>query len=171
MAHLPPPRPARPARTRQRGVYALEWAIIFPVFFMLLYACIGYGLAFLVSESLQLAAEDAARAALRYQSSRPARLQAATATAQQHLQWLPADLRPQSDGIRVQVCRLQDSTACSPSLACGVALAERCMVKVSIDVPYGAHPLLPPLPGLGVLMAFPATMRAQAGIMVDKGGL
>ena len=41
-------RSHRSASLRQRGVYALEWAIIFPVFFALLYACISYGLAFLV---------------------------------------------------------------------------------------------------------------------------
>ena len=40
-------RSHRSASLRQRGVYALEWAIIFPVFFALLYACISYGLAFL----------------------------------------------------------------------------------------------------------------------------
>ena len=59
-------RSHRSASLRQRGVYALEWAIIFPVFFALLYACISYGLAFLVRESMQAAAEDAARATLRY---------------------------------------------------------------------------------------------------------
>ena len=44
---------AAAAHSRQRGVYALEWAIIFPVFFMLLYAIISFGLAFLVRESMQ----------------------------------------------------------------------------------------------------------------------
>lgn len=53
-------------RRRQRGVYALEWAIIFPVFFMLLYGIISYGLTMLVRESMQHAAEEGARAALRY---------------------------------------------------------------------------------------------------------
>lgn len=171
MARPLPHRPRRPASHRQRGVYALEWAIIFPVFFMLLYACISYGLAFLVSQSMQLAAEDAARAALRYQSNRPARLQAAVTAAQQHLQWLPANLRPQPAAINVQVCRLQDRTVCPPGLSCGISMAERCMVKVSIEVAYRANPILPPLPGLGVVMDFPEWMRVQASIMVDKGGI
>src|SRR5256885_204676 len=86
-------RPHRSASLRQRGVYALEWAIIFPVFFALLYACISYGLAFLVRESMQAAAEDAARATLRYQTSRSARLDAARSLVQQRLDWLPADLQ------------------------------------------------------------------------------
>lgn len=171
MARPLPHRPPRPASLRQRGVYALEWALIFPVFFILLYACISYGLAFLVSQSLQLAAEDAARAALRYQNNRPARLQAAVTTAQQHLQWLPANLRPQPAAINVQVCRLQDRSLCGPALSCGVPMAERCMVRVSIAIAYAANPILPPLPGLGVVMVFPPSMTANASIMVDKGGI
>ena len=61
-------------RGRQRGVYALEWAIIFPVFFMLLYATLNFGLTFLVRESMQWSAEDGARAFLRYQPARSARM-------------------------------------------------------------------------------------------------
>ena len=161
----------RTACARQRGVYALEWALIFPVFFLLLYAIISYGLTFLVREAMQSAAEDAARAALRYQSSRSARLQAATTTAQQRLSWLPANLRPPPDRIDVQVCRLQNITLCQPTLSCGVPMAERCMVRVTIAIAYGTNPLLPALPGLGLVMAFPDWMTASASIMVDKGGL
>lgn len=165
----PPPSPCPPAGLRQRGVYALEWAIIFPVFFALLYACISYGLAFLVRESMQAAAEDAARAALRYQTSRSARLEAARTTVQQRLDWLPTELRPAAASINVRICRLQDSELCSPSLTCGVPMAERCMVRVGFSIPYGSNPIAPALPGLGLLM--PATLTANASIMVERGGV
>ena len=69
------PRVPRTTSTahRQRGVYALEWAVIFVVFFMLLYAIISFGLAFLVRQSMQWAVEDGARAALQLQRSRQLR--------------------------------------------------------------------------------------------------
>jgi hypothetical protein len=158
-----------PASLRQRGVYALEWAIIFPVFFALLYASISYGLAFLVRESMQSAAEDAARAALRYQTSRSARLDAARTLVQQRLDWLPADLRPTAASIDVRICRLQNSELCSPSLTCGILMAERCMVRVGFSIPYGASPIAPTLPGFGLVM--PATLTANASIMVERGGI
>jgi hypothetical protein len=155
------------ARGRQRGIYALEWAFIFPVFFALLYASISYGLAFLVRESMQLAAEDAARAALRYQSSRNLRFVAASDLVQQRMSWLPEPLRPAS--VDVRLCRMQDSSQCSATMACGVLLSERCMVRVAFSIPYGSSPIAPPLPGLGLLM--PGTLSASATILVDKGGL
>ncbi|PIF39209.1 LOW QUALITY PROTEIN: TadE-like protein [Delftia sp. 60] len=159
----------RSASLRQRGVYALEWAIIFPVFFALLYACISYGLAFLVRESMQAAAEDAARATLRYQTSRSARLDAARSLVQQRLDWLPADLRPTAGSIDVRICRLQNSELCSATLTCGVLVAERCMVRVGFTIPYGTSPIAPALPGFGLVM--PTTLTASANIMVDRGGL
>lgn len=75
-AMLQPPRTSgrtAAAPRRQRGVYALEWALVFIVFFMLLYAILGFGLGFLVRESMQWAVEDGARAALQFQTSRAAR--------------------------------------------------------------------------------------------------
>ena len=150
-------------------MYALEWAIIFPVFFALLYACISYGLAFLVRESMQATAEDAARATLRYQTSRSARLDAARSLVQQRLDWLPADLRPTAGSIDVRICRLQNSELCSATLTCGVLVAERCMVRVGFTIPYGTSPIAPALPGFGLVM--PTTLTASANIMVDRGGL
>ncbi|MBB1648260.1 pilus assembly protein TadE [Delftia sp. UME58] len=153
----------------QRGVYALEWAIIFPVFFALLYASISYGLTFLVRESMQMAVEDAARVTLRYQTTRTGRLDAARTLVQQRMGWLPANLRPAAAAIDVRICRLNDSNLCSATLTCGVPLNERCVVQVGMSIPYGAHPIAPALPGLRILV--PATLTARASILVDKGGL
>lgn len=157
------------AHRRQRGVYALEWAIIFPVFFALLYATISYGLTFLVRESMQLAAEDGARATLRYQTNRNGRLDAARTLVQQRMDWLPSTLRPSASSIDVRICRLQDSNLCSPSLSCGMPLNERCMVHVGFSIPYGSNPIAPSLPGFRILM--PDVLTARASILVDTGGL
>lgn len=161
-------RPAAPCG--QRGIYALEWAFIFPVFFALLYACICYGLTFLVRESMQMAAEDAARVALRYNTSRTGRLDTARTLVQQRMNWLPANLRPVPAGIDVSICRLNDSSLCSNTLTCGVPVNERCVVQVRFSIAYGANPIAPALPGLHRLL-LPQTLTARASILVDRGGL
>ncbi|RMX06318.1 pilus assembly protein [Corticibacter populi] len=159
-----------PARGRQRGVYALEWAIIFPVFFMLLYAIISYGLAFLVRESMQFAAEDGARAVLRYQSDRNARLDTARAVVISRLGWLPDALRPTTDTISVNICHVGNAASCAPSLTCGTTIAERCMVQLDFSIAYGSAPLVPGLSLLDMDILNPATLSASASILVDRGG-
>ncbi|MCT8470191.1 TadE/TadG family type IV pilus assembly protein [Chromohalobacter canadensis] len=47
--------------SRQKGVAAIEFAIIFPVFFLVLYALIGYAFVFLIQSGLQNLASETAR--------------------------------------------------------------------------------------------------------------
>lgn len=149
----------------QHGVYAVEWAIVFPVFFVLMYAIVSYGLVFLVRESMQSAVEEGARAVLRYQPSRPARLQEAAAVVQQKMAWLPERLRPQTADIQVQVCRLASEALCSANVVCGVDEGVRCLARVQLEIPYGRHPLAPALPGLGALL--PDMLTASASVVVS----
>lgn len=51
---------------RQDGATAIEFALVLPIMFVLFYGALTYGLIFLMRMSLQHAAEDGARAALRY---------------------------------------------------------------------------------------------------------
>ncbi len=156
---------------RERGVYALEWAIIFPVFFMLLYSIVSYGLAFLVRESMQFAAEDGARAALRYQPSPNTRLVTAQKVVVQRLGWLPASLAPTESSVNVRVCRVGNLDYCPADLTCGVAVTERCMVRLDFSIPYGTSPLAPGLRMFGMDLLNPATLSASASILVDQGGM
>ncbi|ARU04350.1 hypothetical protein CCO03_06390 [Comamonas serinivorans] len=180
---IAPPRPPRHRTTRrqlQRGVYALEWAIIFPVFFALLYAIICYGLTFLVRESMQFAVEEGARAALRHPSTAtlagaPAptwthRSTEARQTAAQALGWLPAGLQPSASDITFTVCRLND-TACTPQTALDTTLVcdmnMPCVVLVSYQIDdYASNAIAPAIPGLGLIL--PATLDAHASILVDR---
>lgn len=152
---------------KQHGVYALEWAIVFPVFFMLVYAIVSYGLTFLVRESMQNAVEDGARAALRYQASqdRNLRRDAAQAVVLERLGWLPLSLRPEASQVKVDVC---NEAVCALQLPCGAALTERCLLRVELELPYRDVALAPALPGLGVLL--PERLNASASILVDQGG-
>lgn len=52
------------ARRAQAGATAVEFALVFPVFFLLFYGLLTYGLIFLMRMGLQHAAEEGARAAL-----------------------------------------------------------------------------------------------------------
>lgn len=141
---------------KQHGVYAVEWAIVFPVFFVLVYAIVSYGLVFLVRESMQNAVEDGARAALRYQTMPSTRLAMAKAVVQQNLAWLPSGLQPQGEEIQA-------------TLECLAEGEQRCFINVQLHIPYGKNPLAPAIPGLGLLM--PEVLKASASVLVGAEGV
>jgi Flp pilus assembly protein TadG len=60
-------RPVSGMRRRERGATAIEFALMLPVFFLILYAIITYGMIFAAQQNLTLAATEGARAALNYQ--------------------------------------------------------------------------------------------------------
>lgn len=75
MAALTAPRPLSPARRKsalagrrsprhQRGVAAIEFALVFILFFSLFYAIVGYSLAMLLMQGMTQAAEEGVRAAI-----------------------------------------------------------------------------------------------------------
>jgi Flp pilus assembly protein TadG len=65
---------AHPDRAhRQRGVAALEFVLVFPIFFLVFYAIITYGLILIAQQSITLAASEGARAAIRYAATPSAR--------------------------------------------------------------------------------------------------
>ena len=51
---------------RQHGATAVEFALVFPLFFLIMYAIVTYGLIFAVQQGLTLAATEGARTALNY---------------------------------------------------------------------------------------------------------
>lgn len=171
---MQPRQPVYVASALQKGVYALEWAMVLPVFFVLLYAIISYGLAFLVRESMQAAIEDGARAALRYHQVPENRLKNVQSMVAQRLQWLPSTLRPDSDSVQVQVCQLklqqsQTPEQCADGLVCSSDTEMRCLIKVQVVIPYDKYPLTPQLLDWESLR-FPP-LKASASILVGAGGL
>lgn len=173
-------RPATPpsgsaTRHRQRGVYALEWAIVFVVFFMILYAIVSFGLGFLVRESMQWAVEDGARAALQFQPSREARKLRAQKVVESNLNWLPTELKDTIDGnFSFMVCRPNDSTSCTASMApeamaCDIDTDKPCMLQVRLTLPYARHAFTPSLT-MGLMEIAMPDLQAQAQIHVDQKG-
>ncbi len=172
---LPPRTSASPRR--QRGVYALEWAMVFIVFFMLLYAILSFGLGFLVRESMQWATEDGARAALQFRVNREERRERARAVVRHNLGWLPAGLVASinsNDNFSFMVCRLNDSASCTAdmtpgAMVCDIDRNNPCMLQVRLTLPYARHALTPSLT-LGLLEIAMPDLRAQAQIVVDQKG-
>lgn len=161
---------------RHAGSYAVEYALIFPVFFVLLYGTIAYGLIFAMRLGLQHAAEEGARAALRYQlptnpgdSQITLRESAAAVVATTAADWV-AGLG--SVEVSAEVCLISD-TDCLPvfgterddNVDCGDTLADGCQIVVKVDFPYDASPIFPSIPGFGLLM--PSTISGRARAVLD----
>ncbi|MFJ3045779.1 TadE/TadG family type IV pilus assembly protein [Herbaspirillum chlorophenolicum] len=72
---------ANPSTYRQRGVAALEFVLVFPVFFIIFYSIITYGLILVAQQSITLAASEGARAAMRYAATTTVRTSNAQSAA------------------------------------------------------------------------------------------
>lgn len=148
-------------RSRQAGSASIEFVLLFPAMFLILYALITYGLVFGAQQTLTLAAAEGGRAAMRYQNGATTptdafnlRAVAAEAAANQSLSWL-SSLHP--DAVSVDV---------SKPPVCDGAPALTCLV-VQVNYDYKKSPLIPPL--LGPLLSFPVpeVLRSQAAVQLS----
>ena len=57
-----------PFSKNENGAAAIEFALVFPLFFLIFYAILTYGMIFVAQQSITLAAAEGARAALRFAS-------------------------------------------------------------------------------------------------------
>ena len=124
---------------------AVEFALIFLIFFALFYAIVAYGLVFTLNQTLTLAAEEGARAAVQDAPNTATRLTRAQDTAKGILNWVPA--------AGVSVSATSAPCAANPAIAC---------VTVAVDYDYANHPIVPALPLLGI--AIPANLGATATV-------
>lgn len=144
---------------KQRGVAAIEFALVFPVFFILLYGIVTYCLIFVAQQSLALAAEEGARAALRYAPTPAARGTTACAVATQSVSWL---------GTTNIACVAFITPTCSaPPVAPCVTAGAAYPIKVTVTYPYSAQPLVPLLLGSLMNVAVPTTLGSSATVQID----
>jgi Flp pilus assembly protein TadG len=142
---------------RQRGATAVEFALVFPLFFLIFYAIVTFGLIFAVQQSLTLAATEGARAALNYVKSASQtqaltlRAQAAQSTARNLTTWLP----------NVQV-PTPSSSSCSYD-------ASMYCVTVTVTYPYSQYPLIPSLPLLGLVV--PTALSSTATVQINPANI
>lgn len=141
------------SRRSQRGATAIEFALVFPLFFCVFYAIVTFSLIFVAQQSLTLASEEGARAALNYQKANDVaaaltlRAAAACATATN------------------MVASMISTASCqSVPTACSYQPAMTCMA-VSLTYDYAAHPLIPNLPLLGLVL--PASLSSTATVQLN----
>ena len=147
-------------RTRahaQRGAYAVEFAMVFLISFSLLYGIISYGMLFAFRLGLQNAAEDGARAALRYQPTLPARATLAQTTATTSSSWMPATV---TRSVSATVCGVVTNNCAAPT--CGATWDTRCQMVVTVTAT-NLKLLLPPFPNF----AMPDQIVGKASMLLD----
>ncbi|WP_240324498.1 TadE/TadG family type IV pilus assembly protein [Trinickia diaoshuihuensis] len=148
-------RAADGARIRRRcsGTAAVEFALVFPLLFLVLYGIVTYSVLFVAEQNLTLAAEEGARAALNYQSAASiaaalaARGSNACTVAGQASGWLGAYAQCAS---QVQNCSYDNAMSC---------------MRITLTYDYANHPLVPTLPLLS--LALPQTLSSAATVQID----
>lgn len=156
-----------PARV-QRGIVAIEFAFIFPAFFVIFYAIVSYGLIFAAQQSLTLAAAEGARAALRYPvnptseaDSITKRMATACAVTRQHLTPFRGNLGTGNCGTAGAAHGVYVANAACPY---AVSSAAQCLT-VTVLYDYAAFRLVPNLPGN--LLPTPPRLLATAVIQIN----
>ena len=149
-----------PALSKQRGMAAIEFALVFPMFFVVLYAIIAYGLIIAANQTLSLAAQEGGRAALRFEGETSLaqaytlRTSAACSTAQSLVAWLP------TGGL---------TASCSNAACTGTGATGMQCVTVQMSYNYRGFPLVPNLPMMG--FATPSTLGAQVVVQLDPASI
>lgn len=131
--------------------------MVFLIFFAVLYGIICYGMLFAFRLGVQNAAEDGARAALRYQPTLGARTDLAQTVATQRINWLPATV---TRNATATVCGVVGNVCGSPP--CGPTWEARCQVVVTVTAT-DMQRLLPPLPSF----AMPNQIVGRASMLLD----
>lgn len=146
---------------RQRGAYAVEFALVFLVFFAILYVVISLGIFLALRFSLQNAAEDGARAALRYQVSLGKREEEAVKVAtRQSGGWAPA-----APTVQARICQVEGNI-CDPARVCTAEWSQRCQVVVTVTTS-GMRAVLPPF----MSFAVPDQLTGKASMLLDGKAL
>lgn len=146
-------RPLSCRRDVQRGATAVEFALVFPIFFSIFYAIVTFSMIFVAQQSLTLATAEGARAALNYQS---------------------ASSVPGAIGLRASaacntathmIAQMIQSAACQTVQAtCNYDSTMTC-IAVTLTYNYAASPLVPTLPGLAALL--PQNLSSTATVQLN----
>ncbi len=152
-------------QNRERGSSVIDFPFIFVFFFLLLWGVFNFGFIFVIQSMLTTAAEDGARAALRYQpaTSTTAAIYARANVAQQTAQHVAGVLNGLAGG---SITATVNPTTCSYNydLTC---------FSVKVTFPYGQYPIVPALvnfPFIGSV-GIPNQLTGTAVMQVDNANL
>lgn len=130
----------------ERGSVLVEFSLVFALFVLVIYAVISFGVILAAKNSLTHAAAEGARAAVAVvddpMTAEDERELRAEEKVDQALDWFGAKYDP-------------DDTEASIA-ACGAA---EC-ITVKITYPYSTRPIVPPAPGLGLVL--PSNLTSTA---------
>jgi Flp pilus assembly protein TadG len=130
----------------ERGVAALEFAIVAQVLFLLLYGMILYGFIFALDHNLTQSAAEGARSAIGYTSNWE---QHAEDAARQKLSFMQAETYADVNAVKA---------------ACSYNASLQC-ITVTITYDNRAHPVLPAF--LGMQYLTPGTITATSTVELD----
>ena len=166
---------------KQQGAAAIEFAILFPIFFLIFYAIITYGLIFAAQQTLTLAAAEGARAAVRYPSvpasgamtksaQLNARLAAACATAAVATDWVSkigAGLGSTACGTGISNAAGLYATSglCGTGSASFTASSDASQVNcvtMQVNYNYASAPLIPKMLGPFLGLPTPNLLQGKA---------
>lgn len=139
------------------GVSAVEFALIFPVLFLMLYGLLTYSIIFAIQHSLSLAAAEGGRAAVRFSQTQDVlatRVNAACAAAKNSLLWLEqigvANNCTSGAGNSIRINVLEKNCPA------GAVNTNRHCLEISVSYAYRTHPIIP------VLLPVPANLTGQS---------
>jgi len=141
----------------QKGLAATEFALVFTALFFAIYGIASLGSILYVQQVVSRAAEDGARAALLLSqdvSSNDVRVQSAI-----YQSLASSSITPSAAGTTTasKFAWLQLNMAGNPPT---VNIAIPTQIAVNVNYPYGANPIVPPLPFTGILT--PAILQGKA---------
>ncbi|WP_144113592.1 TadE/TadG family type IV pilus assembly protein [Paraburkholderia sp. BCC1886] len=142
---------------RQRGAMAVEFAMVFPLFFVVVYAIVTFSLMMVAQQNLTLAAEEGARAALNWQTN---------TSVQSALTNRGAAACKAAAAVTASL--VSTATCTSTSTACGTNNAMWC-VRVLLSYNYLAHPILPAIPFISMTM--PKSLNSAATVQINPENL
>jgi Flp pilus assembly protein TadG len=153
----------RRSRGDERGTAALELALVLPIFLLLVYGGLSFGLAMSAKGSITEAAAEGARAAIGASviaADNGSQCAAYTRTAQaQAVQALKGLGAASTYAVVTPAAGMIAGGACVDSATSGV------IVTVTVSYPYGTHPTIPKAPGLGLVL--PANIVATYSVEVS----
>ena len=161
-------RGVRSPGLRQRGAAAVEFALVFPILFVVTYGAIIYSYIYVLRQSLTFAAQEAAQAAVSVQPGVTGYddlvRQTAVNTALAAISWMPSNVRTALavDTGDVTICRGPSGGACATLLPGDVAVVVR--LELPLEGRGDISPLFATftLPPFGRFPPLPNIMAGQA---------
>ncbi|CAM2144464.1 Pilus assembly protein [Pararobbsia alpina] len=160
----------------QRGVAAIEFAFVFPLFFVVLYAIVAYCLILCANMALSGATQEGARAALNnaagvttLSGQYTQRMANACSRANGLATWLTGATANTTCGQSTGQCPAGAASCTTVSQApCGPSNAMVC-VTVTMNYDYADHPIVPKLPLLGFVT--PTNLGASSTVQLDPAAV